>query len=145
MRESSSNILARWRIARRAVLGSIVLAGTVATSAAIVRQSTIVTCERRVDHSYTYSGVGVVIEREGEDIVIKRVLPDSPAMGKLHVGARLVSVDGQVPGDLEAWASAIRGAPGTTVELQLSYPCGGEKTIAVERDVIRMQMGHRGF
>lgn len=141
MREPTSTTLARWRTARRAVLGAIVLAGAVATSTAVIRQVALSDCShhRGVDRAYTYSGVGVVIEREDEGVVVKRVLPGAPAEGLLRPGARLVSVDGDAPGSLEAWASAIRGAPGTTVELELAYPCGGHKTIALTRDIVRME------
>jgi C-terminal processing protease CtpA/Prc len=140
MREPTSTTLARWRTARRAVLGAIVLAGAVATSTAIVRQAALTDCgQLRVDRAYTYSGIGVVIEREDDSVVVKRVLPGAPAEGQLHAGARLVAVDGESPASLEAWASAIRGAPGTHVELEVAYPCGGHKTIAVTRDIVRME------
>lgn len=140
MREPTATTLARWRTARRAVLGAIVLAGAVATSTAIVRQVALSDCpHHRVDRAYTYSGIGVVIEREDEGVVVKRVLPGAPAEGLLHAGARLVSVDGETPGSLEAWASAIRGAPGTNVEIEVAYPCGGQKTIAMTRDIVRME------
>ncbi len=146
MREPSSTILARWRTARRAVLGSLVLAGTVASSAALVRQATAVRCDGHViGHSYTYGGVGILLVPDGDDVVIRDVFPGTPAMGKLPVGARLVSVDGQVPSTPDGWAPAIRGAPGTRVELQLAYPCGGESTVVLERDVIRMHGRGRGF
>jgi C-terminal processing protease CtpA/Prc len=122
------------------VLGAIVLAGAVATSTAVIRQTAYSGCHgHRVDRAYTYSGIGVVIERDADEgATVKRVLPGSPADGRLHAGARLLSVDGEVPADVEGWASAIRGAPGTTVELEVAYPCGGHKTIEIGRDVIRM-------
>lgn len=132
--------LARWRTARRAVLGSIVLAGSVVTSAAVMYRMSARDCAgyHRVDRAYTYSGIGVVIEREDGDVVVRRVLPDTPAEGALKRGARLVSVDGEVPDTLEDWASAIRGAPGTTVELEIAGPCGGHRQLELERDVIRL-------
>ncbi|MEM9462604.1 MAG: PDZ domain-containing protein [Myxococcota bacterium] len=93
---------------------------------------------QRVDRAYTYSGIGVVIERHKGDIVVRRVLRGSPASGKLHPGVRLVSVDGQDPPTLESWAAAIRGAPGTTVDVKVSSPCGGEKMVSITRDIVRM-------
>ncbi len=141
MRVPTMSTIARWRNARRAVLGAIVLAGAVATSTAVVRQYALSECPgSRVDRAYTYSGIGVVIERDDDEgVSVKRVFPGSPADGRLHAGARLVAVDGVVPADLEAWSSAIRGAPGTTVELEVAFPCGGHKTVAIGRDVVRME------
>jgi C-terminal processing protease CtpA/Prc len=139
--ESTRNTLARWRTARRAVLGAIVLAGSVVTSAAVMYRMGSSDCgaqHRVVDKAYTYSGIGVVIERHKGDVVVRRVLRGSPATGKLHPGARLVEVDGESPPTVEAWAEAIRGEPGTTVELKVEYPCGGEREVEITREVIRM-------
>lgn len=141
MRSADSNTtLARWRTARRAVLGSIVLAGSVVTSAAVMYRMSARDCAdyHRVDRAYTYSGIGVVIEREDGDVVVRRILPSSPAQGVLHRGARLVAVDGETPETLEDWASAIRGTPGSTVQLEIAYPCGGHRLLEIERDVIRL-------
>lgn len=139
--DSTRSALARWRTARRAVLGAIVLAGSVVTSAAVMYRAGTSDCgaqHRVVDRAYTYSGIGVVIERHQGDIVVRRVLRGSPATGKLHPGARLTMVDGENPPTVEAWAEAIRGEPGTTVELGVEYPCGGEKTVQITRDIVRM-------
>lgn len=138
--DSIRTTLARWRTARRAVLGAIVLAGSVVTSAAVMYRMGSSDCgaQHRVDRAYTYSGIGVVIERHEGDIVVRRVLRGSPATGKLQPGARLVSVDGENPPTLEDWAEAIRGAPGTTVDVEVAYPCGGHKVVSITRDVVRM-------
>ncbi len=138
--DSTRTTLARWRTARRAVLGAIVLAGSVVTSAAVMYRMGSPDCgaQHRVDRAYTYSGIGVVIERHQGDVVVRRVLRGSPATGKLHPGARLVSVDGENPPSIEAWAEAIRGAPGSTVDLTVAYPCGGQKVVSITRDVVRM-------
>ncbi len=139
--QSTRNTLARWRMARRAVLGAIVLAGSVVTSAAVMYRMGASDCgsqHRVVDKAYTYSGIGVVIERHHGDVVVRRVLRGSPATGKLHPGARLVSVDGETPETIESWAAAIRGEPGTTVELEVQYPCGGKRDVEITRDVVRM-------
>ena len=116
------------------------LAGSVVTSAAVMYRLGSRDCDayHRVDRAYTYSGVGVVIENHRGEVVVRRVLRGAPAQGKLHPGARLVSVDGQDPPSLEGWASAIRGAPGTTVDIEVAYPCGGHKTITLTRDIVRM-------
>jgi C-terminal processing protease CtpA/Prc len=139
--DSTRTTLARWRTARRAVLGAILLAGSVVTSAAVMYRTGSSDCgaQHRVDRAYTYSGIGVVIERHQGDVVVRRVLRGSPATGKLHPGARLVAVDGEDPKTIEAWAEAIRGEPGTTVDLQVQYPCGGDKTVSITRDIVRMR------
>lgn len=139
--DSTRTTLARWRTARRAILGAIVLAGSVVTSAAVMYRMGSSTCgthQQRVDRAYTYSGIGVVIERHQGEVVVRRVLRGSPATGKLHPGARLVSVDGENPPTVEAWAEAIRGEAGSTVDIKVAYPCGGEKVVSITRDVVRM-------
>lgn len=142
--ETIRTSLARWRTARRVVLGSILMAGSVVTSAAVMYRMGTHPCtaaaayEQPVERAYTYSGVGVVIERQGHDVVVRRVLPGSPAEDRLFPGARLISVDGEQPATLGGWAEAIRGAPGTAVEVEIAYPCGGHQMVTLGRDVIRM-------
>ena len=139
--EDTRQTLARWRTARRAVLGAIVLAGSVVTSAAVMYRMAARDCAsyHRVDRAYTYSGIGVVIEREEGRVVVRRVLAGAPADGVLYPGARLVSVDGEAPASLESWAESIRGPAGTTVDVEVAYPCGGHKTLQIERDIVRME------
>jgi len=138
--DSTRITLSRWRTARRAILGAIVLAGSVVTSAAVMYRMGSTDCGayQRVDRAYTYSGIGIVMEQHHGEIVVRRVLRGSPATGKLHPGARLVKVDGGEPPSIDGWAAAIRGAPGTSVELEVAYPCGGNKTITITRDIVRM-------
>jgi C-terminal processing protease CtpA/Prc len=138
--DSTRTTLARWRTARRAVLGAIVLAGSVVTSAAVMYRLGAHDCDayQRVERAYTYSGIGVVIEQRHGEVVVRRVMPGSPAEGKLRSGARLVAVDGNAPADFEGWAAAIRGEPGTEVDVTVAYPCGGRKTITITRDIVRM-------
>ena len=83
--------------------------------------------------------VGVVIEQEDDQVVVRRVLPGAPAQDMLYPGARLITVNGEQPETLEDWAAAIRGAPGTSVELEVAYPCGGHKVIGLTRNVIRLE------
>lgn len=140
MRAPTPSTLTRWRTARRAVLGAIVIAGAVATSTAVIRNTALSGCQgHRAARAFTYSGIGVVIEHEAGTVTVNRVFAGSPADGRLREGARLISVDGQTPDDVEQWAAAIRGAPGTTVELEVEYPCGGQKLVEIERDVVRVE------
>lgn len=139
--DSTHTTLARWRTARRAVLGAVILAGSVVTSAAVMMRLGSQDCAsyHRVDRAYTYSGIGVVIERHQGDVIVRRVLRGSPAQGKLFPGAHLVAVDGDDPATLEGWSAAIRGAPGSAVDIAVAYPCGGQKTVSIQRDIVRMK------
>jgi C-terminal processing protease CtpA/Prc len=133
--------LHRWRTARRAVLGSIILAGSVVTSAAVMYRMAARDCGsyQAADKAYTYSGIGVVIEREHGQVIVQRTFRNAPAFGLLHRGSRLVSVDGESPESLQEWQSAIRGAPGTTVAIEIESPCGGHRVVEIERSVIRLR------
>jgi len=139
--ESTPLTLARWRTARRAVLGAILIAGSVVTSAAVMYRMAARDCAsyHRVDRAYTYSGIGVVIELERGQVIVRRVFSGSPAQGILHPGARLVSVDGEAPATLEGWAKSIRGEVGSTVAVEVAYPCGGHKVIELKREIVRMR------
>lgn len=138
--ESLRSSLARWQTGRKVVLGAILASGALATSAAVMQRVAKHDCDtfHHVARAYTYSGIGVVIEESGEEIVVRRVLPDTPAQGHIHVGARLVSVDGMSPNSLEGWASAIRGQAGTPLELEVAYPCSGHRTVNLERGIVRV-------
>lgn len=135
------NSIQRWRLGRRVVLGSILLAGTVATSATVMYRMAAQQCgmQHQASRAYTYSGVGVVIERERGQVVVSRVIKGSPADGKIVPGARLVSLEGERLRSVEQWAAAIRGEAGTSFELTVAYPCGGEKRVFLTRDVVRVR------
>lgn len=137
-----SSVLHRWRIARRVTLGAIVIAGTMATAAAVVQRMAMVDhgCSRgqHGQGSYTYSGIGVELEQQGDEYVVRRVFPGSPADGKLFPGAALISVDGETPQHVRQWTNAIRGERGTSVELEVEYPCSGRETVTLERDIVRV-------
>jgi carboxyl-terminal processing protease len=74
------------------------------------------------------TGVGVVLAVEGENIIVRGIVPDSPAAARtdLHVGDRIVAVAQdnapavQVQAAILAQAVAlIRGPKGTTVRLTI--------------------------
>jgi C-terminal processing protease CtpA/Prc len=142
-----SSALHRWRTARRLSLGAIVISGTIATAAAVTQRLAEHPCAHtRVDDGFrTFSGIGVVITQDGEDVVVTQVFAGAPAQGKLYPGAVLLSVDGERPRTLRSWASKIQGKQGTTVELEVAYPCSGHETVAIERDLVRVNhMAPRG-
>ena len=135
------NSIARWRTARRVILGSIVLAGAMATSAAIMYRFGGTDCRsahRAVDNSYSYSGIGAVIQGRGDHVVVRSVLPGAPADGAIREGARLISVDGTYPDSVEGWATALKGPAGTSVTIEVAYKCSGHKFVTLERKMIRV-------
>ncbi len=133
--------LARWRTARPLVLGSILVAGVMATSVAVLHRAMgPIDAQHRITRAVTYSGIGVVIERVADDrVVVREVIPNSPAQGRLVPGAHLVKVNGERPESLPRWANAIRGPAGTDVELEVAYHCGGHQTITLTRDLVRLE------
>lgn len=138
-----SSALHRWRIARRVTLGAIVIAGTMATAAVVVTRVALDHPCTRGDYEqgfYTYSGIGVELEQRGDEFVVRRVFPGSPADGKLFPNASLVSVNGESPRHMQAWTNEIRGERGTSVTLEVEYPCNGDReTVTLERDIVRVR------
>ena len=139
--ESLATSIGRWRTARRVILGSIVLAGAMATSAAVMYRFGGTHCNsahRVVDNSYSYSGIGAVIQGRGDHVIVRSVLPGAPADGAIREGARLISVDGTYPDSVEGWASALKGPEGTSVTIEVAYRCSGHKFVTLERKMIRV-------
>jgi thiol-disulfide isomerase/thioredoxin len=73
-------------------------------------------------------GIGVVLGVDGQSIVVKRILPDTPAAARkdLHVGDRIMAVaqDKEPPvqvqeGKLAQAVALLRGPKGTTVRLTI--------------------------
>jgi C-terminal processing protease CtpA/Prc len=135
--ETTRRSLARWRLARNVVLGTIAAFGTVAASTTLMLMNSgddaVVT-----SRVYTYSGIGIGLDRVGHHVLVGHVFADGPAHGKLFRGAYLLSVNGQTYHDMRDWVSAIRGAPGTEVELEVGYRCGGVQVVTLERDIIQI-------
>jgi thiol-disulfide isomerase/thioredoxin len=84
------------------------------------------------------AGVGVVLGVQGQDIIVKGILPDSPAAAQksLHVGDKLVAVaqDKETPVQIQSRNLAqavglLRGAPGTTIHLTV-VPAGEDNSHA---------------
>lgn len=143
--ETDTNLatsISRWRTARKIILGSIILAGSMATSAALLQRYAGTNCKaaQRVvaERGYTYSGIGAVIQQRGEFVVVRDVIPGAPADGVLKEGMHLISVDGMYPVSVEDWASALRGPSGTSVTIEVASRCGGHKYVTLERQLIRV-------
>jgi C-terminal processing protease CtpA/Prc len=138
-----SSAIARWRTARRITLGAILVAGTMSTAAAVTLRMAQHPCGSRhhapAHNYYTYSGIGVELTQDGNDFVVARVFPGSPADGVLYPGAVLLSVDGEEPRSMQEWTSKIRGEQGTSIELEVVYPCSGQQTLELERGIVRVR------
>jgi C-terminal processing protease CtpA/Prc len=136
--------LLRWRTARRIVLGSVVAAGALATAAAVMSRGCTATQARtpmiQVSRA-VFGGVGIQVAMvDGQDAIqVQGVLAGSPADGVIHPGAFVLAVDGTTPKTFPEWVAAIRGEVGTTVKLDVAYPCGGERTVELTRAVIHHQ------
>lgn len=143
MPKIDTTALHRWRTARRITLGAIVVAGTMATAAAVAKRVAEHPCHAHANlDGYSYSGIGVELTRDGEDFVVARVFPDTPADGKLRPGAILLSVDGERPSNMQGWTRRIRGEQGTDVELEVAYPCTGHETVTLERELVVLTERH---
>ena len=100
-----------------------------------------------------FAGVGVELGMEGQNIVVKRILPDTPAAAQedLHVGDRIVAVaQGKEPAvqvqNLMQTARAIRGPKGTTVRLTI-IPAGEDdshaRVVSFVRGEVKGALGRR--
>lgn len=140
-----SPALTRWRIARRLTLGAIVVAGTMATASAVAHRLADSPCtagahvRADVQSYYSYSGIGVELTQDGDDFVVARVFPGTPADGKIYPGAVLISVDGESPRHMQQWTTRIRGEQGSKVEIEVAYPCSSHDTVVLERQVVRVR------
>ena len=134
-----SRQLNRWRAARRLTLGSILLAGSMAISAAAVQRlaANEAHAQRRACTLEVYSGIGVTIVSHAGQVYIDDVNPSGPAHGKLSPGAVLISADAYRPRDLAGWKGALTGQPGTVVLVEVAHHEFGHQTVAIERAVIR--------
>ena len=83
-----------------------------------------------------YSGVGLELKTIQDKVTVVRVVPGSPADGKIERGARLLAVDGEGVNSLGEASTALRGADGTAVALQVSDG-DEEQSISLERQRIR--------
>jgi len=93
-------------------------------------------------------GIGVALGKEGQNVVVKSILPDSPAAHTkdIHVGDRIIAVaqdkDPAVQlqsGEIEQAVSLIRGAKGTTVRLTI-VPSGADNSQARVVSLVRGEL-----
>lgn len=134
--------IAGWQLARHLTLGTIILSATLVLgleSAQRWNQSQAQQEARvgRIARVHSYAGIGVELERVGNEQYVRRVFPNTPAQGKIFPGAKLESVDGMRPGCSRAWAAMIRGSIGSKVDLKVSYD-GRMHEVELERALIRI-------
>lgn len=85
------------------------------------------------------AGIGLQLARRGTEIVVARVVPDSPAEASaLRPGDRLMSVDDRLTQgqELDAVAAWLTGDEGTPLVLKLRDRNGRLRTVGLERQVI---------
>ena len=143
-----SKVIARWRTARRMVLGTIILAGTLATAATVASRVAGdmpegMTRVAPLSNNYTYSGIGVALGERNGQVYVRHVFRHGPSDGLLHRGAALVSVDGEKLTTRDEWMKHLRGRAGTEVEIEVAYPCSGHETVSLTRDVVQVRRDRR--
>jgi thiol-disulfide isomerase/thioredoxin len=94
------------------------------------------------------AGIGAALAKDGESLVVKQILPDSPAArsNAIQPGDRILQISetGGVPVPtnhlpLEQAVGLIRGAVGTTVRLTI-VPIGKEKSHARVVSIVRGEL-----
>jgi len=76
--------------------------------------------EIKVATSGGYAGIGIQLELQGQQLVVTRVIPDSPAaVAGLRSGDVLEAIDGRALAGHGPSAAALRGAVGTPVSLRV--------------------------
>ena len=83
-----------------------------------------------------YSGVGLELKTIDDAITVVRVVPGSPADGRVARGAQLTAVDGVSVERLSEASAALRGSEGTDVRLKLRVG-DDDETLSLKRQRIR--------
>ena len=83
-----------------------------------------------------YSGVGLELKTIDDAITVVRVVPGSPADGRVARGAQLTAVDGVGVERLSEASAALRGSEGTDVRLKLRVG-DDDETVSLKRQRIR--------
>lgn len=135
--------ISRLLFTRRVTLAAIVMTGAmvvaVDSASSQWKQERIAESKSFSDRVHSYSGIGVELERQGGEHIIRRVFANSPAEGQIFPGATLVAVNDLTPGCTQGWASMIRGPVGTELQLTVSYDDGAPQKVTLKRDVIRIR------
>lgn len=83
-----------------------------------------------------FVGLGIELKARGEDLLIVRVIPDSPAeQGGIRAGDHILSVDGRPTKDLSTGQAAnlLQGESGSVVSLVVSTPPQPPRRLSVRR------------
>ncbi len=89
----------------------------------------------------SFGGVGMQVEKKGEQIVVTLPIKDSPAMkGGILAGDSIISVDGTSTDgkSVDEVVSKIRGEIGTEVSIKLMHKEGAVYEVKLKRDVIKI-------
>lgn len=85
------------------------------------------------------TGIGVELAKQGEDLLIKRVLPGTPAeRAEIRDGEIIVSIDGKPAAgmSIQEAVSVILGEAGTQVALAVRNPSGNVRNLTIVRAAI---------
>ncbi len=85
-----------------------------------------------------YSGIGVEIKKIDDAVTVSRVVPNSPADGRIVRGDLLTAIDGQAMTDLSVIGAALRGREGQPVTLTIQR-AGEKQEVKLTRSRIRDQ------
>lgn len=106
------------------------------------------TCVTCVAQGASTAGVGLILGVDGQDIVVRAIVPDSPAAARntLQAGDKIIAVaqEKEIPVQLHGVklaeaVSLVRGAAGTTVRLTV-VPSGGDDSQAVVVSLVRGEL-----
>ena len=88
----------------------------------------------------SYGGIGTVLTKEADQLVVVRVFEDSPAEAKgIEAGDVILEINGEPAPEmsLEEAAARIRGEPGTMVALRIQHD-GETREVAITRAEIQI-------
>lgn len=106
-------------------------------SGEVTRDIAVVT--KQAGEHFAFQGIGAGLSREGNSILIRNVMPGTPAQqAGLQAGDRIVSVDRQVTSgmSLPHVIERIRGEEGTSVLLEVERAGQGKFTVQVGRAAV---------
>ncbi|MES2798612.1 MAG: S41 family peptidase [Bacteroidota bacterium] len=88
-----------------------------------------------------YGGIGALIRKSGEYIVISEPYEGNPAqLAGLKAGDKILSIDDKNMVGLtsDEVSSSLKGPKGTTIKIDIDRPSKGKQTISVTRDEIKL-------
>lgn len=88
-----------------------------------------------------YGGIGALIRRQGEHVMIAEPYEGNPAqIAGLRAGDKIISIDGKEMKSkrIDEVSSALKGLKGTSVTIKFDRPFVGEQELTVKRNEIKI-------